>query len=111
VPIEVFIPGLLKGLFRMARRYGQFDAKVSSILRAGAGMTFEQRPKIEIMPGKFYYPMHTGFDYRRLADQLAEKFDQVKEVCSPFRSLGAWANSEIYFFVKSQSKNSKNNLQ
>lgn len=99
VPIEVFWPALAKGLFRMARRYGEYDARISNILRATAGAPPGNRPVGEFAPGLAYHFHHLGFDHRRLRAQLEAEFNIVCSRCSPFRWLGAWGNLEIYYLM------------
>jgi SAM-dependent methyltransferase len=100
VPVEVFAPALAKGLLRMWRRPGAFDARPGNVLAAALGAPPGDRPTRQIAPGLSYYPHHTGFDFRRLRRQLAERFDIEGEVCSPVPWLGAWFNSEIVFLAQ-----------
>jgi hypothetical protein len=55
VPHEIFIPALIKGIFRMSRRYGDFDAKAENILAATLGRPPRSRPTSEISPGLSYH--------------------------------------------------------
>jgi hypothetical protein len=73
------------------------------VLAATLGVPPENRPVQEIAPGLAYYPHHTGFDFRRLRSQLAERFDVEDAVCSPVPWLVAWCNSEIVFLARKQS--------
>ena len=66
VPHELFLPALFKGLFRMFRRYGDFDASPNNIFSAILGRPPSQRPVAEIFPGIPYHFHHFGFDYRAL---------------------------------------------
>lgn len=100
VPHELFLPAALKGLFRMARRYGDFDATPSHILRAVLGSRQQRRPVMEIAPAYHYHGHHLGFDYRDLHAILREKFRKVTRYFSPLPILGAWLNSEVYFIVR-----------
>jgi len=99
VPIEVGLPALCKGLFRMTRRR-EFDTHPANILRAILGGEFLFRPMMQIAPGLDYYPHHTGFDYRRLRDTLARSFRLERQACSPFGTLGPALNSEVYLIVR-----------
>jgi len=100
VPHELFLPALLKGLFRMCRRYGDFDARPQNILSAALGSPPLQRPVGEITPGLPYHFHHLGFDYRVLEKTLHERFRVGKKWFSPFPILGAVLNSEVYFLLR-----------
>lgn len=100
VPIEIGPPAIAKGIFRMSRRRGEFDAQPRNILRAFAGRHFDARPSFEIAPGFDYHPYHTGFDYRTLRTHLRHRFDFQRGHCSPFAPLGALLNSEIYLLAR-----------
>ena len=100
VPNELFLPALYKGLFRMSRRFGQYDARVSNILKCCFGRPPKTRPIGEISPGKSYHFHHLGFDHRVLAKQLKSKFGNCKQVCTPFPVLGTWGSPEIYYVVQ-----------
>jgi hypothetical protein len=99
VPHELFLPAMLKGLFRMFRRYGDFDARPGNILAAFRGRPPIQRPIAELSPGVSYHSHHLGFDYRTLERLLKEKFQLVEKWFSPFPILGAALNSEVYFVL------------
>ena len=100
VPHELFAPALLKGLFRMFRRYGEFDARFSTIARAAIGWPPQDRPVAEIFQGFSYYFHHLGFDYRQLERCLIERFELVSKWFSPARILGPLLNSEVYFLLR-----------
>ncbi len=100
VPIEIFGPALAKGLLRMWRRRGAFDARMGNVLAALCGAPPRDRPAREITPGLSYYPHHLGFDHRRLRSRLVERFDVQRAVCSPVPWLGAGFNSEIVFLAR-----------
>lgn len=100
VPHELFLPALLKGLFRMARRYGDFDARPSNILPAFLGRPPLDRPIAEISPGARYHFDHLGFDYRALRGLLQRQFQLLDRFFSPFPILGAVLNSEVYFLLR-----------
>lgn len=100
IPHELFLPALLKGLFRMCRRYGEFDASPKNIFAAFRGRPPLQRPIGEISPGAPYYFKHLGFDYRALERILEEQFQLAKKWFSPFPVLGAALNSEVYYMLR-----------
>lgn len=92
VPHELYLPAVLKGVFRMTRRLGDFDARPANILRAALGRPPEARP----LSGR-YYPHHLGFDHRVLEERLSARFRVVRKWFSPAPPLGPFLNSEIYF--------------
>jgi SAM-dependent methyltransferase len=96
VPVEIGPPALAKGLFRASRRPGDFDAAPSSILQASLGRPPHPRPQAEISPGRASYPHHAGFDHRPLVRAIADRFVVESRSGSPFPSLPAWLNSELY---------------
>jgi SAM-dependent methyltransferase len=99
VPHELFLPALIKGLFRMTRRYGSFDARPRGVLAAVVGRPPAVRPIKEITPGFAYHKPHLGFDYRVLEERL-QAVGKVQKWFSPLRSLGRVLNSEVYFLVQ-----------
>ena len=101
VPIEVHLPALYKGVFRMTRRYGDFDATLVNVLRATIGFLPQCRPVSEITQGWHYHPHHLGFDYRRFGELLkSQPLVILKRSASPMPVLGAWINPEVYFIVQ-----------
>jgi SAM-dependent methyltransferase len=99
VPHELFLPAVLKGLFRMCRRYGTFDARPGNVLAALCGRPPRQRPAAEISPGFSYHYYHLGFDYRTLERRLRRHFQLAQKWFSPVPLLGAALNSEVYFML------------
>ncbi len=99
VPVEVGPPALPKGLFRMTRRYGEFDARWGTVLSALLGRAPAPRPQGEIAPGLAWHGHHAGFDHRRLRRDLARRFSLEGERGSPF-GLPAWLASELYLSVR-----------
>ncbi|HEX2181393.1 MAG TPA: PPOX class F420-dependent oxidoreductase [Rubrobacteraceae bacterium] len=102
VPNELFFPALVKGLFRMTRRYGAFDARPSNVLRAAVGRPPKRRPKREITPGLPYHFHHTGFDHRELRRKLSETFEVQRQFASPMG--GELLGSEIYLILKRRDR-------
>ena len=100
VPVEVGLPALYKGMFRMSRRYGAFDARPKNVLLAALGMPPKERPVGILPPDVEVHNEHMGFDHRVFRQELAEKFTLVKASASPFPLLGTLANPEAYFVVK-----------
>ncbi len=98
VPNELFLPALVKGLFRMTRRYGAFDARPGNVLRAAAGRPPEKRPVREITPGFPYHFHHTGFDHRKLRLTFSEAFDLERQFASPFG--GELLGTEVYLVLR-----------
>ena len=98
VPNEIFLPALVKGLFRMTRRYGAHDARPMNVLKAAIGRPPAQRPVRRISRGLPYHFHHLGFDHRRLRVLLRETFDPVREFGSPVNS--EISGTEIYQVMK-----------
>ncbi|HEX2693547.1 MAG TPA: class I SAM-dependent methyltransferase [Gemmatimonadaceae bacterium] len=100
VPHEIFLPALVKGLFRMARRFGAFDGRPANVVRASLGRPPKGRPTKEIAPGFSYYRYHLGFDHRELQRALDRRFETVSQWFSPLRPLGQIFNSEVYYLLR-----------
>jgi len=97
VPVEVGVPALYKGIFRMSRRYGSFDANIKNVLLSFMGRPPQNRPMGEIAPGFGYYFQHTGFDFREFRKTLCKHFVEIRVAASPFSILGTWLMPEVYF--------------
>src|SRR5579872_1850252 len=63
LPVEVGVPALYKGVFRMVRRYGADDARPRRVFAAVLGLKLA-RPRCETAHGGAYHPFHIGFDHR-----------------------------------------------
>lgn len=100
VPVEIGVPAIYKGLFRMVRRYGKFDALPGNVLLAFLGRPPQTRPVSEIAPGFDFYAPHLGFDHRRFLAILRKNFKLHQIATSPFAVFGTWLNPEVYFVVK-----------
>jgi SAM-dependent methyltransferase len=100
VPNELYAPALLKGLFRMGRRFGEFDAQPGNVVSAALGRPPADRPVVEIAPGLPYHPHHLGFDHRRLERALRERFVLVERWFSPLRFGGPALNTEVYLLLR-----------
>ncbi len=100
VPVEVGPPALYKGLFRMARHYGTYDARALNVLACLFGRPPADRPIEEIGPGLRFHFFHTGFDHRRLAAPLASRFTIERRCACPLAPLGTALNPEVYFVVR-----------
>jgi SAM-dependent methyltransferase len=99
VPVEIGPPALAKGLFRMARRLGAFDARPGAVLAATLGRPPRVRQEAPIGPGLAYYPHHLGFDHRVLLARLGERFEILGQSGSPFGGPAAF-NSELYILAR-----------
>jgi SAM-dependent methyltransferase len=103
VPVEIGFPALYKGVFRMTRRYGNFDANIKNVILSFIGRPPKNRPISEIAPGfKFYHP-HTGFDFHQLEKTIKSYFNLNQVSASPFAILGSWLMPEVYFVAKKSS--------
>lgn len=97
VPIEIYFPAIFKGIFRMSRRYGEFDATPRNIFSATIGEPPQSRPIKEICSGFNYHFHHLGFDFRIFQHQMTKSFIIKKRWFSPFPFMGSILNSEVYF--------------
>lgn len=84
VPIEIGLPALYKGIFRMSRRFGAFDASIKNVLLATLCSPPKERPVKEIAPGLPFHHDHLGFDYRQLRGSLNTCFKMQRVTSSPF---------------------------
>ncbi len=100
VPNELYLMALGKGLFRMARRNGQYDARWDTVLPAAQGHPRTDRPVHDLDGLPFIYP-HTGFDYRTtLVDLEHHGFEVVSAHGSPIRRGPRFVNSELYLVCR-----------
>ena len=96
LPNELFGAALVKGLFRMARRHGEYDARFGTIAAATIGRPRLDRP-VQQLDGLAFIYHHAGFDYRLACRQLEESgFRITGSFGSPFPALPLWCNTEIY---------------
>ena len=100
VPLEIYFPALVKGIFRISRRHGEFDSMPRNVFAAMIGQPPSQRPTTEISPGFNYHLHHLGFDFRDLQRQIAESFTIKRRWFSPFPVLGSMLNSEVYYLLQ-----------
>ena len=96
IPNELYLMALSKGMFRMMRRKGQYDARWDTILPAAKGHPRTDRPVLDLDGHPFIYP-HTGFDYRTtLADLRRHGFKVESTHGSPIRRGPRFVQSELY---------------
>ena len=107
VPVEICFPALVKGLFRMSRRYGEFDATPGNVFAAMLGQAPSNRPTAQITPGFNYHFHHLGFDFRRLQRQIAETFTIKKRWFSPVPVFAGVLNSEVYYLLQKARQDSR----
>jgi SAM-dependent methyltransferase len=100
LPNELFGLALVKGLFRMARRRGEYDARFDTIAAAAIGRPRPDRP-IQQLDGLPFIYHHAGFDYRTARRQLEEAgFTVSAAIGSPFPALPLGWNAEVYFVCR-----------
>ena len=99
-PVEVGLAALYKGVIRMLRRYGSFDASLNNIIRALFYRPPTNRPISEIAPGVKYYCEHMGFDFRRFKSILKRYFIVTRTATSPFSLPGTLIMPELYFVAQ-----------
>lgn len=100
VPVEIGIPALYKGIFRMSRRFNTFDASIKNVLLAALSFPPKDRPVSEITPGFAFHHEHMGFDYRKLQALLHAQFGLQQVTTSPFSIFGPWLNPEVNFLIQ-----------
>ncbi|NEV63727.1 methyltransferase [Thiorhodococcus minor] len=100
VPVETGIPALYKGVFRMLRRYGSFDARPDHVLLATLGRPPRGRTLSEIAPGFRFYREHLGFRLRELKAVLRARFHLKRAVACPFAPLGSWLMPEVNLLAR-----------
>jgi len=100
VPVEVFLPALLKGIFRMCRRYGAYDANIRNVLKCMIGKPPQKRIRGTIENSLPYYYEHLGFDYRVFQYELSKYFNIVKSYGGPIAFLTPSLNFEKYYMCK-----------
>lgn len=97
VPNELYLAAIYKGIFRMLRRFGDYDARPWNILKCAFGRPPKDRPTGEISPGKLYHFHHVGFDHRVLRQVLHLKARPISRAFSPIWLLGSLLSPEIYY--------------
>jgi trans-aconitate methyltransferase len=110
VPVETGIPALYKGVFRMSRRYGAFDANFRNVTRALLGRPPTVRPVDEIAPGFKYHWEHMGFDIRRFKATLAGYFELDQPSASVRTRLGSIFMPEAYFVIDRTNRGFRRSL-
>jgi SAM-dependent methyltransferase len=100
VPNEIYIPALIKGLFRISRRYGAYDANWTNLIAATLGNPPKNRPVNKIQEKLFLHYHHMGFDFRTFKNNINQKFTIEKIWGSPMTNLPAILNFEVYFLCK-----------
>jgi hypothetical protein len=100
VPVEIGLPALCKGIFRMCRRFGAYDARPKNILLASLRIIPANRPVSEIAPGFDFHFQHLGFDHRKLLISVQKHFELRQTFSSPFKNFGTWINPEVYYVAK-----------
>jgi SAM-dependent methyltransferase len=97
VPVEIGLPALYKGVFRMSRRYGAFDATPKNVATSLLGRPPQNRPIAELAPGLRFHYEHLGFDFRNLRRLLDRYFRSIEVSASPLSAVGTWLMPEVYF--------------
>ena len=104
VPVEIGPPAVAKGLFRMSRRFGAFDARPGPVMAAAAGRPPRRRRGDDIDAGRAYLPHHLGFDHRRLVTELRAEFRIERLAGSPLPGAPIWLNSELHIVARRGGK-------
>lgn len=105
VPVEIGIPALYKGIFRMFKRFGANDAKINNILSSMIYSPPVNRPVAEIGPGLSYHFEHMGFDYRKFRRLIARSYTIKNITTSPFKIGGVILMPEVYYVLEKNDEN------
>jgi SAM-dependent methyltransferase len=81
------------GDYRHRERYSPFEMLLSVLGRRVRRVSFEGRSA----DGPYRYYGHKGFDYRELAQEIAERFTIEERLFSPMPWLGPILNSQVWF--------------
>lgn len=100
IPIEIYLPALLKGIIRMCRRYGENDANIKNVLKCTIGKPPKNRTISLIDVSLPYYYEHLGFDHRIFQYKLIKHFKIIRTYGIPFPFLFANFNFEKYYLCK-----------
>ena len=100
IPIEIGIQALYKGLFRMNRRYGSFDANIKNVIKSIFMNPPIDRPIINISPGFPYYSHHLGFDYRVFLKECKNNFKIIDKSASPYNLFGLCLMPEMNLILQ-----------
>ncbi len=111
IPNEIYLSALIKGIFRMTRRFGDVDAIPSNILKATIGKPPLDRPIGNISKGLPYIFRHMGFDHRKIKTILKKRFHIHHFYGSPFPYLSDVTNFELYFICQKKGGNFKKALK
>ncbi len=108
VPHELFLVAFLKGIFRMVRRYGDFDANLKNVIMATLGLSSRLERPVKQMSVATpsvcnYHSHHLGFDYRIFEQRIGIYFSIILKRFSPAPLLGSLLNSEVYFLLKKKN--------
>ena len=104
VPVEVHLPALFKGVFRMGRRYGAYDANIKNVFRCVIGKPPGNRPISNIDVSLPYYFDHLGFNERIFRNELIKHFKIYRIYGSPLPFLWVGLNFEKYYLCKKYEK-------
>lgn len=99
VPNEVYLAALIRGAFRMTRRFGEFDATFKNVFSSAVGRPPKDR-NVNFNETGTYLFYHMGFDHRKLIKTLKQYFIVKKVFGSPLSLLPVFFNTEVYIHCK-----------
>lgn len=105
VPNELYLVALIRGLFRMTRRFGAYDATPKNVLLSTLGTPPTDRHKTLNKAGNYIWA-HMGFDYRVLAKTLQRYFHVSAPFGSPFPHSPLFVNTEVNLFCRQKQPES-----
>lgn len=100
VPVETGIPAAYKGVFRMLRRFGAYDAKPAHVALAVCGRPPTDRPAAQLGSGSMFYHEHMGFRIRDFRQTLGAYLSVRRITASPFSRMGLMLMPEVYFVAR-----------
>lgn len=105
VPNELYLVALVRGLFRMTRRWGAYDATPQNVLLSTLGIPPTDRHKTLNKAGNYIWA-HMGFDYRVLTKTLQKYFQVSAPFGSPFPHFPLFINTEVNLFCRQKQQES-----
>ena len=101
VPVEIYLPGLGKNLYRLSKKgeYGNLNLK--NILNTLFGRKAERQ--ILELNGLKYIFSHIGFHYREFEKVLSQYFQIEKTIGSPAAFLPKSLNNTLYYVCRKLS--------
>lgn len=95
VPNEIFLSAFIRGMFRMTRRYGDYDANFKNVFLSMIGKPPYDRHRGGLNNSGSYIYTHMGFDYRKLINLIDKKFAINEIFGAPVLFFPLLLNTEV----------------